>query len=111
MIDWNRVSELIDEIGAEDFGEVVELFLDEVDSAIQLLAGAEGDPVVIEEQMHFLKGAALNLGFESLAQLCMKGEKAASAGRADFVSANEVRVTYEGSRVQFEEGLPSRLAA
>ena len=51
MIDWERVSELIDEIGAEDFGEVVELFLDEVDNAIQLLANANGDAVVIEEQM------------------------------------------------------------
>jgi len=111
MIDWERVSELIDEIGAEDFGEVVELFLDAVDNAIQLLANANGDAVVIEEQMHFLKGAALNLGFGDLAKLCMKGEKAASEGNPDAVSANEVRVTYEGSRTMFEADLPSRLAA
>ena len=30
MIDWPRVKELKDEIGAEDFGEVVDLFLEEV---------------------------------------------------------------------------------
>jgi hypothetical protein len=30
MIDWDRVQELRDEIGAEAFGEVVELFLEEV---------------------------------------------------------------------------------
>ena len=29
MIDWARVSELRDEVGAEDFDEVVELFLEE----------------------------------------------------------------------------------
>ena len=29
---------------------------------------AEGNPIVTEEQMHFLKGAALNLGFEELAE-------------------------------------------
>ena len=34
MIDWASVSELRDEVGAEDFDEVVELFLEEVDEAI-----------------------------------------------------------------------------
>ena len=111
MIDWSRVDELVDEIGAEDFGEVVELFLSEVEGAIDLLAGAEGNPVVTEEQMHFLKGAALNLGFEELAQLCLKGEKAAAAGRADVVSPAEVRKTYESSRDVFQADLPARLAA
>ena len=43
MIDWSRVHELVDEIGAEDFGEVVELFLAEVETAIDLLGGAEGN--------------------------------------------------------------------
>ena len=37
MIDWARVSELRDEVGAEDFDEVVELFLEEVDEAIAAL--------------------------------------------------------------------------
>ena len=37
MIDWTRVSELRDEVGAEDFDEVVELFLEEVDEAIKIL--------------------------------------------------------------------------
>ena len=30
MIDWQRVNELRDEVGAEDFEEVVDLFLEEV---------------------------------------------------------------------------------
>ena len=34
MIDWNRISTLRDEVGAEDFDEVVELFLDEVEEVI-----------------------------------------------------------------------------
>ena len=37
MIDWARVSELRDEVGAEDFDEVVELFLEEVEEAIAAL--------------------------------------------------------------------------
>jgi len=31
MIDWDRVVELCSEIGEEGFGEVVDLFLDEVE--------------------------------------------------------------------------------
>ena len=111
MIDWARVNELVDEIGAEDFEEVVELFLLEVEGAISALAQAEGNPVVTEEQMHFLKGAALNLGFEALAQLCLKGEKAAASGRPDVVSVGDVRQCYKTSRQQFERDLPGRIAA
>ena len=33
MIDWTKVTELREEIGDEDFQEVVELFLEEVDGA------------------------------------------------------------------------------
>ncbi|MBP0483294.1 Hpt domain-containing protein [Sagittula salina] len=111
MIDWARVGELVDEIGAEDFEEVVELFLLEVDGAISALEAAAGNAVIVEEQMHFLKGAALNLGFEALAQLCLKGEKAAASGRADVVGLDEVRQIYRSSRLQFERDLPDRLAA
>ena len=111
MIDWSRVDELVEEIGAEDFGEVVDLFLSEVEGAIDLLETAEGNPVVTEEQMHFLKGAALNLGFEHLAQLCLKGEKAAAAGRPEVVTPAEVRRVYETSRTSFQADLPARLVA
>lgn len=111
MIDWSRVDELVDEIGAEDFGEVVALFLDEVETAIGQLEAGAGNPVVTEEQMHFLKGAALNIGFATLAQLCQKGEKSAAEGKPDAVSPQEVRDCYESSRAQFEQDLPARLAA
>ncbi|WP_322867234.1 hypothetical protein U5922_014250 [Aquicoccus sp. G2-2] len=40
MIDWRKVTELRDEIGEEDFAEVVDLFLAEIDEAIgQLCRG------------------------------------------------------------------------
>lgn len=111
MIDWSRINELVQEIGAEDFCEVVDLFLDEVDDAISRLEACEGNPVVTEEHMHFLKGAALNLGFETLAQLCLKGENSAAAGQPDAVSPAEVRKTFSDSRRLFRRDLPKRLAA
>ncbi|SMX32416.1 Hpt domain-containing protein [Maliponia aquimaris] len=111
MIDWSRVDELVDEIGAEDFGEVVELFLDEVETAIGQLEACAANPVVTEEQMHFLKGAALNIGFATLAKLCQTGEKSAAEGKPETVSPQEVRDCYEASRAQFQQDLPGRLAA
>src|SRR6056297_198277 len=111
MIDWSRVEELLEEIGAEDFGEVVEMFLDEVETVIVQLENDPDNFSNAEEQMHFLKGAALNLGFLSLAQLCQKGETSAASGHPGTVSAAEVRTILELSRSRFEKDLPDRLAA
>ncbi|MFZ7091022.1 Hpt domain-containing protein [Primorskyibacter sp. 2E233] len=111
MIDWQRVGELREEIGPEDFDEVVELFLSEVLGAIDLLESAAGNPIVTEEQMHFLKGAALNLGFAAFSDLCQKGEKAAAAGDAEAIPFGAVRKTFETSKTQFLEELPLKFAA
>ena len=88
MIDWSRVEELRDEIGAEDFDEVVELFLSEVEDRIDLaLTKAESES--FEEDLHFLKGSALNLGFDQFAQLCDAGEQQAANGLL-FERMNEI---------------------
>ena len=67
MIDWSRVQELRREIGEEGFAEVVELFLDEVETVIGRLAAGSGN--ISAEDMHFLKGSALNLGLQNLASI------------------------------------------
>lgn len=71
MIDWDRADRLRDEIGADDFDDVVALFVQECDETIQTIraTGRAGPDV-----LHFLKGAALNLGFAELARLCAEGE-------------------------------------
>ena len=80
MINWARVVELREEIGAEDFDEVVELFLCEVEERVEHLDSEE--PLSeIEEDLHFLKGSALNLGFTSFANLCHEGEIKAQTGQ------------------------------
>ena len=74
MVDWERVRALRDEIGAEDFDEVVALFLEEADPAIAALSGeGRAGP----DALHFLKGAALNLGFAALADHCAAAERQA----------------------------------
>ena len=79
MIDWTRVSDFREEVGAEDFDEVAELFLEEV---AQAMANVRPDVLVttLESELHSIKGSALNLGFQALAEQCRLGEKAAAGG-------------------------------
>lgn len=111
MIDWARVAELRDEIGAEDFDEVVDLFLSEVSETIDQLPDAAKDTAELAARLHFLKGSALNLGFETLATLCQDGERAASTGAAATVDLAVIIESYGQSRTEFLRELPMRLAA
>ncbi len=99
MIDWDRVRDLRAEIGEADFVEVAILFLDESDEVTARLTRARGAQV-LEQDLHFLKGAALNLGFAQLAALCQDGERRASAGSTD-VDIESVQGAYAVSRQTF----------
>ena len=105
MIEWQRVSELHEEVGSEDFAEVVEIFLEEVEEVVLRLRKAAGAPV--EDDLHFLKGSALNLGFSQLASLCDAGEKAARDGKRDIDLA-AVCDSFEASRTEFLAGTVAR---
>lgn len=107
-IDWERVTELRDEIGADGFGEVVALFLEEADEAIARITPAAGARA-LEADLHFLKGAALNLGFQDFAALCQEGERRAADGdvRIDLAA---VRTSYQAAKAALTDGI-ARLAA
>lgn len=100
MIDWSRVNELRDEVGEEDFAEVVELFIEEVDEVINTLRTAP-QPTALEEQLHFLKGSALNLGFASFSAICQRGEKTAATDGADTIDIAEILACYDQSKTIF----------
>ena len=109
MIDWDRVKELRSEIGADDFNEVAEMFLQEADEAVaRLIPGLSA--AAMEADLHFLKGAALNLGFDALSGLCQDGERRAAAGDTG-VDLDAVRSTYFASKSAFEGGLDQAFAA
>lgn len=97
MIDWTRVSDLRSEIGDDDFLEVVDLFLEEADEVVAVLAGPP-DPPQVEGRLHFLKGSALNLGLTDLAALCQAGERSAATGNATSVDLPQVVSVYRTSR-------------
>jgi histidine phosphotransfer protein HptB len=104
MIDWKRVEELRDEIGADDFAEVVGMFLEEADETIERLSARL--PVDdVEGQLHFLKGSALNLGLSDLAAICQMGERHAAAGQSGAVDLPRVVGVYRASKTAFLCGL------
>ena len=73
MIDWKRVEELRDEVGSEDFAEIAVLFLSEIEEAAGDLP-AITDSTARSEALHGMKGSAMNLGFQALAEICKAGE-------------------------------------
>lgn len=100
MIDWDRIENLLAEVGPEDFREVVALFLEEVEEAITRL-GETSDPARLEQEMHFLKGCALNLGFSRLGALCGRGETDAATGEAGKVYIPAIIACFQTSRADF----------
>ena len=109
MIDWERIRDLRSEIGAEDFMEVATMFLEEADEAVARLAIPRGAKA-LEDDLHFLKGAALNLGFSRLSALCQDGERRAAGGDMS-VDLGMVRETYLASKQQFLTEVPTAFAA
>ncbi|MDJ1009469.1 MAG: Hpt domain-containing protein [Paracoccaceae bacterium] len=110
MIDWDRVIELREEVGAEDFLEVAELFLSEVAEVLERLSGGV-NVATLENDMHFLKGAALNLGFRDFSELCRQGEMRAAASDFGSVDIPAVMACFSASKDSFVAGLAQRMAS
>lgn len=100
MISWNRINELKEDIGEEDFAEIAAIFLEEVTEVIDRLK-VNPVPEKLEEDLHFLKGSALNLGFEALSKLCHDGEQYAANKEYSSIALAPVFETYEKSCIEF----------
>ena len=103
MIDWQRMAELRDEVGEEEFEEVVALFLEEVAEVIERLKAAP-DHSRLEEDLHFLKGSALNVGFAELGRLCAEGERQAAAGNPAEVDLHAIFACHADSHDALRKG-------
>lgn len=110
MIDWNRIKQLRDEIGEEDFPEVVEIFIEEVSEMIASLRTAPNLDT-LGDDLHALKGSALNLGFSTFAEMCQSGETRAANGRAQEIVLEPILRCYDDSKDVFLAGLENDQAA
>lgn len=104
MIDWTRVKTLRDEVGADDFDNVVEIFIEEVSELVERLR-ISPQTSTLGEDLHALKGSALNLGFTKFSALCQIGETLAAKGQAAEIDLPPILSCYDSSRDIFLDGL------
>ncbi|AUM74802.1 Hpt domain-containing protein [Paracoccus jeotgali] len=102
MIDWKRVQALKEELGADDFLPVVELFLDELEGIVMRLA--HGDAERLECDMHFLHGSAASLGFTAFASLCQQAEMALQRQELGGLDLGALLDCYAATKKQFIAG-------
>lgn len=110
MIDWTRIKMLRDEIGEDAFPDVVEIFIEEVSDTIQKLRDSP-QIETLGEDLHALKGSALNLGFTYFAELCQIGETCAAQGHSEDIDLPPILRCYEDSRDIFLAGLENDAAS
>lgn len=97
LVNKERLAALRGEIGDEGFDEVVEMFLKESDEVVTRLT-AQGEGHMSDADLHFLKGSALTLGFDDLADLCRRSEM---GGQVHPASLQDV---WERSRAVLRSG-------
>ena len=105
MINWDRVHALRKDVGPEDFDDIVDIFLEEVEEVITKLRAPQPG-TDLEFELHALKNSALNLGFTDLSELCQAGEKQAASGLADEIDLQSILTAYDGAREAFLKDLP-----
>jgi hypothetical protein len=105
MIDWQQVRQLQEDVGVEEMSEVVELFLCEVDEAIEILQNDYPRMAASDRSasFHFLKGCASNLGFKDFGDKCSNGEEITKTGAEPDFQITDLVSLYESSKEQFSQ--------
>lgn len=104
MIDWERIKLLREDVGPDDFEDVVEIFFDEVTEMIDILRVAPNIDT-LGADLHALKGSALNLGFSTFSELCQTGETLAGHGRAAEIDLWSILESFDLSMQAFRAGM------
>jgi len=100
MIDWNRITELESEVGEEDFAEVIEMFFEEVEEVLSRLGSST--PKSLAQDLHFLKGSALNIGMVRVSDLCRYGEACLRQVPPAIVDIDTIRAAFLETKAEFE---------
>ena len=109
MINWARIEELFEDFGADGFADVAEVFIEEVTESLDRLSAAQ-DPDSLRAEFHFLKGAALNLGFDDISRLCAEGEERATRQQPCTAQKAQVLTQMPATCKTFMQQWPTRLA-
>jgi HPt (histidine-containing phosphotransfer) domain-containing protein len=100
MVNWDRLSELREEVGEDDLAEVITLFCEEVEEVLALLDAAS--PADLPNHLHFLKGSALNIGFEAVSTRCQNEEARLKQNPNAAVDTAGIRTDYAASKAELD---------
>lgn len=100
MINWSRANALRNDVGEDTFDDIVTLFLDETQHVLDRLATSTD----LEQDVHFIKGSALTLGFTDFATLCETAERAIAGDPHSDINLNALLTCYEKSKTAFLHG-------
>ncbi|GEM_PF-1422344 len=106
-VDLDHLMSLRDDIGVDDFAEVVLLFFTEIGEKLDQM-GAGGKPPSAED-FHFLRGSAANLGFIAMVRACEEAEAACKSGGAPDLAA--VLRSFEDALTATQSHVPELSAA
>src|SRR5204863_1258833 len=86
-IDMDRISQILSISGVEDPGlliSLIDLYIEELTLSMGQLSktSQSGDMAELTHTAHRLKGSSLNLGVNSVADICKKIEEGGRAGNA-----------------------------
>lgn len=98
MIDWDRIAELQEEVGEDSFIEVIGMFFEEVEEVLARLDCKDAEQ--LKAGLHFLKGAALNIGMSEVSNLCREAESVTAADNASAADIEGIRIAYESSKAE-----------
>ena len=99
-VDWDRLNELKQDIGEEDFADVAILFVSELQETLACLTA----DMAKASDFHFLRGSAANLGFTALVDACSAAEAACESGAVPDVDA--VKAAFQAAMEEMAAGLP-----
>ena len=100
MVDWDRFSELREEVGEDDLAEVVLLFCEEVEEVLAILDDASAADM--PGHLHFLKGSALNIGFKAVSARCQQEEQRLKESAGAIVDVAAIRSDYSASKAELD---------
>lgn len=103
MIDWNRVIELRDELGADEAAPIFDMILQEVEAQ---LSGLHAQPGPLADDLHMLRGLAVNLGFVDFCALCLHAEQQLARDEGFDLGPAALRASFGHSKQLFLRDLP-----
>ncbi|MDJ0640422.1 MAG: Hpt domain-containing protein [Paracoccaceae bacterium] len=98
VLDMSRIAELKEEVGEDDFAEVVALFCEEVEEVLSELDTTPQE--TIAGKIHFLKGSVQNIGLAEVAKLCLEEEARLKSDPNARPDAARLRTAYQSSKDQ-----------